>query len=511
MKTFLLYKDRDLDREAQLPQNEAALTQDLELGALFDAMAGGDPFLRDIARRVVLAVETDPDTILYRQAVLRDCRKNPAIVRGIYDLATESLEKRKRTFWSFAGRTPGSVLYNAINLLELSVGFLKELRRIADQHAAVFQSEGFTTLFATLRRELDDQYFVTVQDHLQRLKFRDGVLISADLGNGNTGANYVLRKQEKGNWWRHRLHHTSRDWVARIVPQMRGVYTFSIHPRDEAGGAALTRLRDRGINLVANALAQSTDHILDFFTLLRAELAYYVGCLNLAGRLVKKGEPISFPVPSTVATRQLSCRGLYDVSLSLHLDRRAVGNELTADGEDAVVVTGANRGGKSSFLRGLGQAQLMLQCGMFVPAESFQANVCNALFTHFKREEDSTMKSGKFDEELGRMSEIADAITPGSLVLFNELFAATNDREGSEIARQIVGALLQRQIKVYFVTHLYDFAHGLYQTNGKNAVFLRAERGLDGARSFKLREAEPLPTSYGEDMYRKIFRAIDAA
>lgn len=139
MKTFLLYKDRDLDREAQLPRNEAALTQDLELGALFDAMAGGDPFLRDIARRVVLAVETDPDTILYRQAVLRDCRKNPAIVRGIYDLATESLEKRKRTFWSFAGRTPGSVLYNAINLLELSVGFLKELRRIADQHAAVFQ------------------------------------------------------------------------------------------------------------------------------------------------------------------------------------------------------------------------------------------------------------------------------------------------------------------------------------------------------------------------------------
>jgi DNA mismatch repair ATPase MutS len=37
---------------------------------------------------------------------------------------------------------------------------------------------------------------------------------------------------------------------------------------------------------------------------------------------------------------------------------------------------------------------------MFVPAESFSANLCSSLFTHFKREEDKTMESGKLDEEL---------------------------------------------------------------------------------------------------------------
>ncbi len=53
------------------------------------------------------------------------------------------------------------------------------------------------------------------------------------------------------------------------------------------------------------------------------------------------------------------------------------------------------------------------------------------------------MKSGKLDEELGRFSEIVDSITPDAIVLFNKSFSATNEREGSEIARQITSALLK--------------------------------------------------------------------
>ncbi|EGD50050.1 DNA mismatch repair protein MutS domain protein [Thermoanaerobacter ethanolicus JW 200] len=63
------------------------------------------------------------------------------------------------------------------------------------------------------------------------------------------------------------------------------------------------------------------------------------------------------------------------------------------------------------------------------------------------------MKSGKLDEELSRMSDIVDNIKPNSMVLFNESFAATNEREGSEIARQIITALIEKRIKVFFVTH----------------------------------------------------------
>jgi DNA mismatch repair ATPase MutS len=182
-----------------------------------------------------------------------------------------------------------------------------------------------------------------------------------------------------------------------------------------------------------------------------------------------------------------------------------VGNDVNADNKDLFIITGANQGGKSVFLRSIGLAQLMMQCGMFVPAESFCANTCGGLFTHYKREEDTAMKSGKLDEELGRMSDIVDHIAPDGMVLFNESFAATNEREGSEIARQIVSALLEKQIKVFFVTHQYEFAQSMVNRNTGGAIFLRAERQADGKRTFRLVEGEPLQTSYGKDLYDNIF------
>jgi DNA mismatch repair ATPase MutS len=489
-----MYRDRDFDLKQESPACEQALTQDLELNTLFDAMALGDKVLLEVARKAVLCSLGDLSTILYRQDILRDCLNNSSIVRDIYDIAVTSIEKEKKSYWSFLSDYPDAILRRSIEVLHLFVGMLKELRNIADEHADSFQSEGFTALFAMLRKELGDEYFATIQTHLKQLKFRDGVLISAELGKGNKGTNYVLRKPLRKESW--------IDWIFGEVPRS---YSFHLHPRDESGARALSQLNDRGVDLVANALAQSNDHILSFFTLLRTELAFYVGCLNLDDKLGRKGGQRSFPVPVPSGDRRHSCRGLYDACLALTMEQRVVSNDLNADDKDLVIITGANQGGKSTFLRSVGVSQLMMQCGMFAPAESFCSNICEGLFTHYKREEDTTMKSGKFDEELSRMSDIVDELKPNSMLLFSESFAATNDREGSEIARQIVCALLDKQIKIFFVTHLYEFAHDLYEKDMENAIFLRAERQSDGGRTFKLIEGEPLQTSYGEDLYNRIF------
>ena len=74
-----------------------------------------------------------------------------------------------------------------------------------------------------------------------------------------------------------------------------------------------------------------------------------------------------------------------------------------------------------------------------------------------------------------------------------------------------MGALLEQGVKVFFVTHLYAFAHGCFEKKLKNALFLRAERQADGARTFKLIEGEPLQTSYGEDLYEAIFLGREAS
>ena len=143
------------------------------------------------------------------------------------------------------------------------------------------------------------------------------------------------------------------------------------------------------------------------------------------------------------------------------------------------IITGANTGGKSTFLRSVGLAHLMMQAGMFVAADSFSCEIGNGLFTHYKREEDATMESGKWDEELSRMSDIVNHIKPNSIVLLNESFASTNEREGSEIAGQIVRALLDKNVKVFFVTHLYHFANGFFEKRSEDTTFLRARTERD--------------------------------
>jgi len=493
MKAFLMHREQDFDLQQELPPNVGDLIQDLELGVLFGAMAAGDQFLADVARVAVLASLTGLEAIAYRQQVLADCLEHPAAVRELYDIATEAMSGERKFYLGLFSKSPGAILHRSVQVLEFFVTLLRRLRLIAEEHAADFRSEGFTRFFAMLTGELGDEYFQAAENHLKELKFRQGVLISAALGSGNQGTGYILRTPGQ------------QSWLNRIKPGKRSGYSFQIPERDENGFRALSHLHDRGINLVANALAQSADHILSFFTMLRTELAFYVGCLNLHGQLAGKGEPTCLPAPVAPGEPALSARGLYDPCLSLSLSTRAVGTDIDADGRRLVMITGANQGGKSTFLRSAGVAQLMMQCGMFGPAESLRASVCRGVFTHYKREEDATMKSGKLDEELGRMSGIIDDITPDCVLLCNESFASTNEREGSEIARQIVRALTEAGVRVFFVTHLFDLAHGFYRERADNALFLRAERQPDGRRTFRLTAGEPLPTSYGADLYRRIF------
>ncbi|MCS0603694.1 hypothetical protein NX794_21105 [Streptomyces sp. LP11] len=494
MKARLLYADRDLDWDAPPVPEAADLTRDLALDTLFDAMADGDDFLRDTARQVVLTSLTEPDAIVYRQRILGDFLRRPGLLTEMYRLVVETIDAEHRIWPTFL-RSPTSIMHRAVQAMELYAGRLRELRRIADRYADDVRSPGLVRFLGMLRAELDDACFDVMDEHLRRLRFRNGVMVGARLGQGCKGTGYVLRRPGPRPSWRERL-----------AGQGPPSYTYRLPDRDEAGARALAELRDRGVALAADALARSADHILGFLRMLDRELGFYLACLNLHRKLTAKGEPLCVPTPLPTGRPTLVCHGLYDTCLSLRREERVVGNDVDAEDTALLVVTGANEGGKTTFLRSVGLAQLMTQAGMFVSADSFTAGVRTRLFTHFRREEDEEMESGKLDEELARMSAIADEVTPGALVLFNESFAATNEREGSELGRQITGALLDCGVKVVLVTHLYGLAHGLYAgpPEGK-AVFLRAERRADGTRTHRLVPGEPLPTSFGADLYRNVF------
>lgn len=519
MKSHLLYPDRDFNPEwgmlrsspspqrwlnrdydkmwSSFPEYMQMAAQDLELDILFQSMACGDKFLFEVAKNVLFTTETDIETILYRQDILRDCTANPEVVRKIYRIVVELIEEHLNGLKWYSGKTADSVRSTSVCALELFADALLELKKIAEEDSERFQSAGFKEFFAMLKREMPEEYRSSLMEKFEELSFKNGIFTNVELGKGNKGINYTLQKYQKIK---------NPGWLSRLLSTgSPSQYSFSIADRDIAGFRTLAELKGKSMSVVSGILLNSSDHIYSFFISLKTELAFYIGCLNLRDYLISIGSPLSFPVPAEHGGRDFSFKELYDVCLTLQKEERVVGNDVGADDMDLIIITGANRGGKSTFLRSIGVAQLMMQCGSFVPAESFCSGICTGIYTHFQRGEDYDMKCGKYDEELRRMSEIVDHLKPGGLVLFNESFAATNEREGSEISRQIVCALLKRRIKVVFVTHLYEFSQSLYEKNMENALFLRAERKNSGERTFRMKKGEPLQTSYGRDLYDKIF------
>ena len=495
MKAHLLYADRDPVTKEDPSSTQADLVRDLGLDTLFDQMAAGDDFLRTVASRTILDSLTDLDAIQWRQDVLDDWLKHEEAARRLYDLAVAGLTSQRQVRGWFMNQYPSSTLHHAVDKLQALIEPLADLRRFADQHHGTFRSQGVGDLVETVRANLSDEYFDTVSDHLRRLRFPTGVVLTAELGPWCQGTNYVLRKPAS-------IKRTWRDFFGLSRPDE---YTWRLPDRDEAGGRALSELRDRGINLVANAMAQSTDHILSFLGMLRWEMGFYVGCLNVHDALRARGLGTVLPEPSAPEVRALTARGLYEVCLGLRLGNDVVGNALDADGASLVMITGANQGGKSTLLRAIGLAQLMMQSGMFVAADCYRASVAGALHSHFAREEDAHMEHGKLDEELARMSDLVDRIKAGDLLLLNESFSSTNEREGSRIGRDLVEALTGAGIRVAYVTHLFDLADTLFSSGGKDAVFLRPQRLADGRRTFKVVPGAPAATSHGEDLYEKVF------
>ncbi|MGH8233307.1 MAG: MutS-related protein [Rhodanobacteraceae bacterium] len=502
MKALLMHPDNDFDAKRLLPAHAEIVRQDLALNTLLAAMADGDEFVSEVACNALLnGCKNDAATITYRQNVITDALAHAEPVRQMYSVATAALEEKRKSYWGFLSSHPSSILYSSLQVLRIFMERLRQLRGIAEANASRFESSGFRNLFAMLEREFDDAYLERVAAQLEELKFADGTLVSAQIGPGGESDGYTLR----------RPHDPNPNWLKRMLERGPRNFTVKIAQRDLIGAKTLAQMRDRGINEVANALAQSVDHIQGFFEMLRVELAFHVGCVSLHEKLTAKGVKTCLPGIGSADTPGFHSSALLDVALALTKHEAVIGNTIDANGKQLVIITGANQGGKSTFLRSLGLAQLMLQAGMFVSAEAFSAALCTGLFTHYKREEDASMEQGKFDEELARISDIADAIRPGALLLCNESFAATDEREGSEIARQVTDAMLERHIRVVFVTHQFHFAQGICEQNRPDALFLRAERRDDGTRTFKLKQGAPRETSFGNDLFVEIFGPDQAA
>ena len=261
MKVFLLHQDRDFDPERRAAVERGRPGAGPRAGHALAAMAQGDAFLRAVAKQALLS---QPLTILrpllYRQAVLRDCLEQPRDRPGRSTRSRSRRSRRERKAVlrrlraTVADRDPAPIGRRAADVRRGAEAAPAHRRRARRR---TFARRASPRLFAMLEAELDDDYFDEGrQSTCSELRFRRGIADQrrARQGQHRGRATCCASRTARRTGWTRLLGARPPSFTAS-----RSTDATSAAPR------ALAELRERGINLVANALAQSADHILSFF------------------------------------------------------------------------------------------------------------------------------------------------------------------------------------------------------------------------------------------------------
>ncbi|KAL5336063.1 muts domain V-domain-containing protein [Aspergillus crustosus] len=133
--------------------------------------------------------------------------------------------------------------------------------------------------------------------------------------------------------------------------------------------------------------------------------------------------------------------------------------DLDSDKTRALLVTGPNMGGKSSYVRQVALIAIMGQIGSYVPAESAKLGMLDAVFTRMGAFDNMLAGESTFMVELSETADILKQATPRSLVILDELGRGTSTHDGVAIAQAVLDYIV-RSIRslTLFITHYQHLA-----------------------------------------------------
>lgn len=232
------------------------------------------------------------------------------------------------------------------------------------------------------------------------------------------------------------------------------------------------------------------------------ELNFYFAILALCDRADEMHIPICFPTPAD--KRQYLAHNVYDISLFLKNAQRIVPNDTFFTEEEPFhFITGANGGGKTTYLRACGINLILFLGGCPVFAEHASIYPYTQVCSHFPADERFS-SGGRLQEEKQRVDYLLNQCDADTFIVFNETYSGTDDKLGCEMTLETAGGIRERRTHGLFVTHFHEVRAGGYPM--LNTV---TEEDENHVRTFRIVRDLGITSSFADDILRKY--RLDAA
>jgi DNA mismatch repair ATPase MutS len=536
------YEQRD-DLYTSLSQTAV---EDLDLESTVSFLAG-EHIKKNYIRDILFSMSSDVSLITYRQDVFEDLFRNPSLSQGLEEL----LPVLARLQQYQASMPDEQLLYEVtrrLGELEIYLDSLEGIKKLLDRHTGTYRSEGLSRLhelviallneetIANLKKELPELLkkvrnikSVSIGVNLDhRLRPVEATLLSIDSETYDGYSSSLINKLFNVK--------NTRDAKQGIAPlhqvpatlegapaQRSDSSTGRVHPMMVPLFRDLADVLNKVSRPLAQALKQYTSINTSFLITIRRELAFYIGSVKLFRYLQEAGLPVCRPAIAAPQERICTLRGMYNPNLAVRLqqDRSAaaatetiVKNDLEFDSDKRVfILTGPNRGGKTTYMQAMGMIQVLAQTGTFIPAEEATISSVDTIHSHFPTEERPELNTGRFGEEAKRLNEIFSKATPHSLILLNESLSNTSHSESLYLSMDVVRILLKLGARTIFATHLHELACELEALNREcdghsKAVSMVARieekessrTGKSFRRTFKIVPGPPAGRSYATEI-----------
>lgn len=463
---------------------------------------------------------TDPDVMRYRIATFDDMMNHPELTDMLTRLVPILNDVTELRRLEADSGDPNDYL-SSITEIELYVSGVEVLHTSLTAVKDELRSPAFRALSDLVTQLAESDYYRELNRKLSELTQRVreirsvtvGVNLDAQLRPSSAGVLSINAQPFKSGDALDkilRLNFKNDDYtcIANLVPFGK--------KQSENQKTALSLAFNSAINEVYKSSLRSWKKIVQTYVLentefllnLMPEFEFLVRGTEMLCGLRDKGCPLCVPNIRPAGEKAFGAKGLYNPCVALKIEDSIVPNDVTFD-ENATlyVLSGPNRGGKSVITCAIGLAQVMLQLGMYLPAESISISPVDGIYTHFPTGAEDTIDKGRLGEECARLSEIIDCVTAHSLVLLDESLSSTGSYEASYIAAEVLSGLAHVGCRCLFSTHLHELAAEIEELDRKSRASggaaidtLVAGMETDGKRSFKICRAKPDGKSYARDI-----------